>query len=60
MYSLAMNYANNNRIDDALAALEKCYEMHEERMMWLKIEPRFANLRNNERFKEILQKMKLN
>ncbi len=59
LYSLAMNYAESNRIDDAIAALEKCFQAHEERMIWLNIEPRFANLRTDARFQGLLQKMKL-
>jgi hypothetical protein len=39
--------------------LEKCFEMREERMMWIKVEPRFANLKDNSRFHEILRKMNL-
>ncbi|MEP6901594.1 MAG: winged helix-turn-helix domain-containing protein [Actinomycetota bacterium] len=60
LYSLAMNYADSNRIDDALTVLEKCFEMHEQRLIWLKVEPRFVNLRMNSRFLDIVQKMKLN
>jgi len=39
--------------------LQKCFELREERMMWLKVEPRFAGLRNDARFQELLRKMKL-
>lgn len=60
LYSLAMNYAELGRADDALAALEKCFELREERMSWIKVEPRFANLRGDTRFQEILRQMKLN
>ena len=59
LYSLAMNYAETNQIDEAITALEKCFQAHEERMIWLNIEPRFTNLRNDARFKELIQKMKL-
>ena len=40
--------------------LEKCFERHEERLVWLKVEPRFENLRSDPRFKELVQKMRLN
>ena len=59
LYSLAINYTERGRFDDAVAVLEKCFDKREERMMWLKVEPRFANLRNDARFREILRKMKL-
>ena len=58
-YSLAMNYAENGRIDDAINALEQCHERHEERLVWINTEPRFINLRNDERFGELLRKMNL-
>lgn len=59
LYSLAMNYAELNRADEAFAALEKCLEMREERMVWLAVEPRFINLKNDSRFRELLQKTHL-
>ena len=60
LYSLAMNYAEIGRNDEAITNLEKCFERHEERMVWLKVEPRFENLRSDPRFKELVQKMRLN
>jgi tetratricopeptide (TPR) repeat protein len=59
LFALAENYAELGRIDEALAALEKCIEAREERMMWLKVEPRFAYLKGNARFDEILRKLNL-
>ncbi len=59
LYSLTMNYAEMGHIDEAIAALQKCRDMHEERMVWLNMEPRFANLRSDERFQNIVQKMGL-
>ena len=58
LYSSAMNYAEMGRHDEAISALQKCFDAHEERMVWVKAEPRFANLRNDESFHEILRKMK--
>ncbi|HLM02623.1 MAG TPA: winged helix-turn-helix domain-containing protein [Pyrinomonadaceae bacterium] len=60
LYSLAMNYAELGRAEEAVTALEKCYEAHEMRMMWVGVEPRFANLKNDPRFRRILAKMRLN
>lgn len=60
LHAIATNYAELGRSDEAIIALQKCFEQREERMIWLKSELRFANLRNDSRFQEILQKMKFN
>jgi tetratricopeptide (TPR) repeat protein len=57
LYSLVMNYAELDRTDEAIAALQKCVDEHEERVIWARYEPRFANLRNDVRFKEILKQI---
>lgn len=57
-YSLAMNYAEIGRMNEAIQLLEDCYAVREERMAWLNVEPRFENLRSNERFQALLVKMK--
>jgi DNA-binding winged helix-turn-helix (wHTH) protein/Tfp pilus assembly protein PilF len=59
LYALAENYSELGSIDQALATLEKCIAVREERMMWLKVEPRFAHLKGNARFAEILRRMNL-
>ncbi len=59
LYSLAMNYAELGRIDEAMTAIQRCYERREERMSWVKVEPRFASLRDDARFRGILKKMNL-
>lgn len=59
LYSLAVNYAELERFDEAIAALEKCYEMREERLAWMNIEPRFGDLKNDSRFQQIVRKMQL-
>lgn len=60
LYSLAMNYAELGRADEAITALEKCFEVREQRMLWVSVEPRFANLKNEPRFRQLLGKMRLN
>ena len=60
LHALATNYAEIGRNDEAIIALQKCLEQREERMIWIKNEPRLANLRNDARFQEILKKMRLN
>ncbi|MCY7348012.1 MAG: tetratricopeptide repeat protein, partial [Pyrinomonadaceae bacterium] len=56
-FRVAMAYSNLGRKDEAFALLRKCFEERDDRMVWLKVEPRFDNLRDDERFKEILRKM---
>lgn len=60
LYSLAMNYAELGRAEEAITALGNCFAVHEQRMIWVRVEPRFATLRNEPRFRQILGKMRLN
>lgn len=57
LYSLAMNYNELDRSDDAIWALERCVDLREERMVWVNVEPRFAGLRRDYRFQKILVKL---
>ena len=59
LYGLAENYVELDRFDEAVAVLEKCFELREERLMWLKVEPRFDGLRNDPRFQAMLRRMNL-
>jgi len=59
LYSLAVNFAELNRFDEAISALEKCYELREERLIWMNTEPRFGDLKNDLRFQELVRRMKL-
>ena len=59
LYFLALSDSETGRTDEAVAALQKCLELREERMIWTKDELRFANLKNDARFQEILKKMNL-
>lgn len=59
LYFLALHDSEMGRAGEAFAALQKCFEMREERMIWTKDEPRLANLKNDSRFQEILRKMNL-
>ena len=59
LYFLALSDSELGRTDEAVAALQKCFELREERMIWNKDEPRFDNLKNDARFREILRKMNL-
>ena len=59
LYSLAVNYAELNRFDEAIAALEKCYDLREERLIWMNTEPRFGDLKLDARFQDLVKRMKL-
>ncbi len=56
-YSLAINYAELGRVDDAFAALEKCFNLREERLVWINVEPRLTALRDDPRFRQLIEKM---
>jgi DNA-binding winged helix-turn-helix (wHTH) protein/TolB-like protein/Flp pilus assembly protein TadD len=60
LYSLAVNYAELGRTDDSVWALQKCYEQREERMVWLKVEPRLAKIRSDSRVQDLLARLRLN
>ncbi|MDQ3252416.1 MAG: tetratricopeptide repeat protein, partial [Acidobacteriota bacterium] len=59
LYFLAMHYSETGRAEEAVAALQQCFELREERMVWTKDEPRFAALKDDSRLRAILQKMNL-
>ena len=58
-FRLAMAYGTLGRKDEVIVHLQKLYEVHDDRIVWMKIEPRFDNLRDDKRFNEILRKMNL-
>jgi hypothetical protein len=43
----------------AVAALQKCFGLLEERMVWTKDEPRFAALKDDPCLRAILQRMNI-
>lgn len=59
LYFLVMHYSELGRKHEALSALEKCYDLREDRMVWTKDEPRFAGIKDDPRFVAILRKMNL-
>lgn len=58
-YSLAVANAELGRRAEAIAELRRCLNEHEERMIWIKIEPRLDSLRDDPAFAQILKDMKL-
>jgi len=59
LYFLAYHDAEMGRTDEALAALWKCIELREERVVTTKEEPRFAAIKDDPRFQEILKRINL-
>jgi len=58
-YRLALAYSDLGRKDEAIALLKDCLTAHEDRMVWLKVEPRLDPLRDDPRFLQLLRKMNL-
>jgi len=59
LYSLAVNYAELGRTDDAVWALQRCFEQREERIIWINVEPRLANVRKDARVQDLMRKLRL-
>jgi DNA-binding winged helix-turn-helix (wHTH) protein/tetratricopeptide (TPR) repeat protein len=59
LFFLALHDSEIGRTDEALAALQKCIELREERVVTTKDEPRFAAIKDDPRFQAILQKLNL-
>lgn len=59
LYSLAMNYAELGRTDEAIVNLERCLSEKEERVVWMKVEPRFESLKDDIRFQQFIKKLNL-
>jgi tetratricopeptide (TPR) repeat protein len=51
LYFLVMHYSELGRTDEAIAALQKCLELREDRMVWTRDEPRFAGIKNARAFR---------
>ncbi len=59
LYSLSINFAELGQFDKAIEALEKCYELREERIVWMNNEPRFGSLRSDPRFQDLVVRLRL-
>lgn len=58
-YQLATVYAEIGRKDEALTFLQMSFDLHDDRMVWLKVEPSFDTLRGDRRFNQLMSKMNL-
>lgn len=58
-YNIALIYNALDERDKALEWLEKAYEQRDPKMTFLKVEPKWNNLRNEPRFVDLMKRMKL-
>jgi len=59
-YRLSQVYAALGDHNEALNQLEEAYEKRDLHMFWIKVDPSFDPIRNEQRFKDLLKKMNLN
>jgi Predicted integral membrane protein len=57
--AMAQVYASLGETDIAFSWLEKSYELHEESLISIKMDPKMDPLRTDPRFKELIKKMRL-
>lgn len=55
-FYIAMVYSSKNEVEEAFRWLEKSVQSNEIELCWLKVEPEFASLHNDPRWKMILDK----
>ena len=58
-YDIAVVYTGLGETDKAFEWLEKCYEEHNEYLAYFRSEPRFAPLRSDPRFQDIVRRIGL-
>jgi tetratricopeptide (TPR) repeat protein len=58
-YCLALSYNALGDTNHAIALLEKGFEQRDVRMTFLKVEPKWDNLRHEQRFADLMKKMNL-
>ena len=58
-YNISLIYNALNERERALEWLEKAYERRDPKMTFLKVEPKWNNLRNEPRFIDLMKRMKL-
>jgi len=58
-YGVALVYAGLGETEQAFAWLNKAYEERSNWLVWLKSDPRWAPLKSDKRFKELVNKVGL-
>ena len=59
-YNIALIYNGLGERDEAFAWLERGYEQRDPKMVFLKVEPKWNNLRDDPRFKDLMQRVGFN
>jgi len=57
LYNIALIYNGLGDRDQALAWLERAYQQRDQRMTFLKVEPKWNNLRSDPRFQDLLRRV---
>jgi TolB-like protein/DNA-binding winged helix-turn-helix (wHTH) protein/tetratricopeptide (TPR) repeat protein len=58
-YGMAVIFAGLDDKDQTMSWLQKAYEERSNWLVWLKLDPRFDNVRSDPRFQELLKRMKV-
>jgi eukaryotic-like serine/threonine-protein kinase len=58
-YNIALIYAALNERTEAFAWLEKAFQLRDQRLVFLKVEPKWDNLRNEPQFQDMLGRLQL-
>lgn len=58
-FHLATVYVDLGEKDEALGCLQKAYEFRDDRLVWLKADPRFDNVSTDPRYRDLLARMGL-
>ena len=58
-YHLALIYAGLGEKDHAIELLNQAFDERAERLVWLRVDPRFDKLRSDARFNDLLQRIGL-
>jgi len=58
-YNLALIYSGLGERDEAPSWLERAYEHRDQKIVFLKVEPKWDNLRADPRFNSLLKRMNL-
>ncbi len=56
-HNIALVYIGLGEPEEALAWLERAFEQRDGRMVFLKVEPKWNDLRGNPRFQDLLQRL---
>jgi tetratricopeptide (TPR) repeat protein len=56
-YNIALIYNGLGERDEALAWLERAYEQRDQKIVFLKVEPKWNNMRDDRRFQDLMRRV---